>query len=230
MAKDLLLKLDNLVKSYEHPAGRVEVLKGVSLNLNNGDTVAITGPSGSGKSTLLNLVGCLDRPDSGKMIYKRNSLSELSQTKLDEFRLCRIGIVFQAHHLLPQCTALENVLLPTLPVGGDLEEAAVRAEELLALAGLHERRNHFPGELSGGECQRVAVCRALINSPELLLADEPTGALDHQTALELLELLDKLANDSMALLMVTHSSEAAARMKRRFELKEGILQELAVDA
>lgn len=230
MDNDLLLKLDNISKAYEHPSGQIEVLKGVSLNLDRGDTVAIIGPSGSGKSTLLNLVACLDRPDSGSLIYKQKLLSELSQTELDEFRLRRIGIVFQVHHLLPQCTALENVLLPTLPLGEDAEKALIRAEELLTLAGLHERRNHFPGELSGGECQRVAVCRALINSPELLLADEPTGALDHQTALELLELLDKLADNSMALLVVTHSLEAAARMKRQFELKDGVLQEIKLDA
>ena len=230
MATDLLLTLENLVKGYRHPAGKVEVLKRVSLTLNNGDTVAITGPSGSGKSTLLNLIGCLDKPDSGKITYNKQLLSEFSSAQLDEFRLRRIGIVFQAHHLLPQCTALENILLPTLPVGGDPEETAVRAEELLALAGLYDRRDHFPGELSGGECQRVAVCRALINSPEILLADEPTGALDHQTAMELLNLMRKLADDSMALLMVTHSPEAAKRMNRRFELRDGVLEELAVNA
>jgi lipoprotein-releasing system ATP-binding protein len=225
MDNDLLLELDNLTKGYEHQAGRIEVLKGVFLQLNQGDTVAITGPSGSGKSTLLNLVGCLDRPDSGKILYKQKSLFDLSQAALDEFRLRRISIVFQSHHLLPQCTALENILLPTLPLGNDTGDAVGRADELLTLAGLEKRRNHFPGELSGGECQRVAVCRALINSPELLLADEPTGALDHQTALELLDLLDKLADNSMALLMVTHSAEAAARMNRQFELTEGLLQE-----
>lgn len=230
MDNDLLLKLDNISKAYEHPSGRIEVLKDLSLNLSQGDTVAITGPSGSGKSTLLNLIACLDRPDSGSLIYKQKSLSELSQAELDEFRLRRIGIVFQEHHLLPQCTAWENILLPTLPLGEDTGKALIRAEELLTSAGLQGRRNHFPGELSGGECQRVAVCRALINSPELLLADEPTGALDHQTALELLELLDKLADNSMALLVVTHSLEAAARMNRQFELKDGVLQEIKLDA
>ena len=225
MANDLLLSLDNIGKGYRHPSGRVDVLTNVCLNLNRGDKVAITGPSGSGKSTLLNLIGCLDKPDSGSIIYNNKPLSALSQSQLDDFRLHRIGIVFQAHHLLPQCTALENVLLPTLPIKGDALDASVRAEELLALAGLHKRKDHFPGELSGGECQRVAVCRALINSPELLLADEPTGALDHQTALALLELLDKLADDSMALLMVTHSLEAAARMNRQYELLDGSLLE-----
>jgi len=225
MAEKILLELDNLCKGYEHRSGRIEVLKGVSLKLNHGDSVAVTGPSGSGKSTLLNLVACLDRPDSGKMIYNQKILSELSQIELDEFRLRRIGIVFQEHHLLPQCTALENVLLPTLPLGENSEADVLRAEELLKGAGLHKRKNHFPGELSGGECQRVAVCRGMINSPELLLADEPTGALDHQTALELLDLIDKLRNDSMALLMVTHSQEAADRMKRKLELTEGLLQE-----
>jgi ABC-type lipoprotein export system ATPase subunit len=225
MDNNLLLELVNLSKGYEHPAGRTEVLKGVSLQLNSGDRVAITGPSGSGKSTLLNLVGCLDRPDAGEILYRQNSLSDFSQTALDEFRLRRISIVFQAHHLLPQCTALENVLLPTLPIDGESATTVGRAEELLTMAGLHERQHHFPGELSGGECQRVAVCRALINSPELLLADEPTGALDHHTALELLDLIDRLTDDSMALLMVTHSLEAAARMNRQFELTEGLLRE-----
>lgn len=225
MDNDLLLELVELSKGYEHPAGRIDVLKGISLQLNSGDRVAITGPSGSGKSTLLNLIGCLDRPDTGKILYKQNSLFELSQTALDQFRLRRISIVFQSHHLLPQCTALENVLLPTLPIDGNPKAANDRAKELLTLAGLQQRQNHFPGELSGGECQRVAVCRALINSPELLLADEPTGALDHHTALELLDLIDRLTDNSMALLMVTHSPEAASKMKRQFELSEGLLRE-----
>ena len=225
MDEDLLLELIDINKGYEHPAGTVEVLKDISLQLNSGDRIAITGPSGSGKSTLLNLIGCLDRPDSGKILYRQNSLFELSQTALDEFRLRRISIIFQSHHLLPQCTALENILLPTLPIGGNTKAANERAEKLLAQAGLQQRRNHFPGELSGGECQRIAVCRALINSPELLLADEPTGALDHHTALELLDLIDQLTDSSMALLMVTHSPEAASRMNRQFELSEGLLRE-----
>ena len=225
MDEDLLLELIDINKGYEHPAGTVEVLKGISLQLNSGDRVAITGPSGSGKSTLLNLIGCLDRPDSGKILYRQNSLFELSPTALDEFRLRRISIVFQSHHLLPQCTALENILLPTLPINGNTKAANERAEKLLAQAGLQQRRNHFPGELSGGECQRIAVCRALINSPELLLADEPTGALDHHTALELLDLIDQLTDSSMALLMVTHSTEAASRMNRQFGLSEGLLRE-----
>lgn len=225
MDNDLLLKLDKLKKGYDHPAGRIEVLKDVSLNISRGSSIAITGPSGSGKSTLLNLIACLDSPDSGEIIYQQKSLSELSQAELDEFRLIRIGIVFQEHHLLPQCTALENILLPTLPLAGDAEANLLRAEILLKSAGLYERRDHFPAELSGGEQQRVAVCRALINSPELLLADEPTGALDHHTTLELLDLLDKLADNSMALLMVTHSPEAASRMKLQFELTDGSLQE-----
>lgn len=225
MAEDLLIKLDRISKSYQHPSGRIQVLKEVSLALNCGDTVAVTGPSGSGKSTLLNITGGLDRPDIGDVLFDQKSLSDLSESELDRFRLLRIGFVFQDHHLLPQCTARENVLLPTLPTECNCEQVAVRAEELLALAGLDKRMDHFPGELSGGECQRVAVCRALINSPDLLLADEPTGALDRKTSQSLLDVILKLAGDHMSVLMVTHSEAAAARMMRRYELIDGKLLE-----
>lgn len=225
MAEDLLIKLDRISKSYQHPSGRIHVLRDVTLALNCGDTVAVTGPSGSGKSTLLNITGGLDRPDIGDVFFDQDALSGLSEPELDRFRLLRIGFVFQDHHLLPQCTARENVLLPTLPTECDREQVAVRAEEMLALAGLDKRMDHFPGELSGGECQRVAVCRALINSPELLLADEPTGALDRDTSDRLMDIILKLAGENMSVLMVTHSEAAAARMMRRFKLIDGNLQE-----
>ena len=197
--------------------GEVEVLASVDLEVHAGETVAIVGPSGSGKSTLLNVIGGLVVPTSGSVRFAGREVSALSANALAEFRNRSIGFVFQAHHLLPQCTALENVLVPTL-VDPDRQRraaAAVRARELLDHVGLGARLHHRPASLSGGECQRVAVVRALINRPPLLLADEPTGSLDAHAADELGELLLALnARESVALITVTHSLRLAARMSK----------------
>lgn len=226
----MLLELKHVEKSYPgpDPTSPVSVLRGVSLQMQAGESVAVTGPSGSGKSTLLNIVAALDRPSGGEVLLAGRPLANLPDRELAAIRNRDIGLVFQLHHLLPQCSVLENVLLPTLPRGRSVDagQAARRARELLDRVGLGPRAHHRPGQLSGGESQRVAVVRALINEPSLLLADEPTGSLDHATASRLTQLLAELnAERGVALLMVTHSPELAARMGRQFALRDGVLQE-----
>jgi ABC-type lipoprotein export system ATPase subunit len=223
-ARMSVIELDEVTKRYPGAAGAdLAVLKGVSLQMAAGDCVAVTGPSGCGKSTLLNIAGTLDRPTSGRVILDGEDLAAADDRALAGIRNRRIGFVFQLHHLLPQCTALENVLIPTLPGGGDAEVVA-RAEHLLERVGLADRRHERPARLSGGECQRVAVVRALVNGPSLLLADEPTGSLDSDTAAELVDLLVELNRDAqMAMLVVTHSEAVAERMDRRYRLDHGRL-------
>ena len=219
-----VIELDEVTKRYPGGAGAdLDVLKGVSLQMAVGDCVAVTGPSGCGKSTLLNIAGALDRPTSGRVMFDGEDLAAADDRVLAGIRNRRIGFVFQLHHLLPQCTALENVLIPTLPGGGDAD-AVARAQHLLERVGLVDRRHERPARLSGGECQRVAVVRALVNEPSLLLADEPTGSLDGDTAAELVDLLVELNRDAqMAMLVVTHSEVVAARMDRRYRLDHGRL-------
>jgi len=224
-SNNLLLELSAVSRSYPEPAGRIPVLTGIDLSVKPGEWVAVTGPSGSGKTTLLNLIALLDTPDSGSIKLDGREVAGLPENQAAELRSRRIGMVFQLHHLLPQCSALENVLLPTIPAGIDGETAMERAKSLLCRIGLESRMNHFPGQLSGGECQRVAVARALINSPGLLLADEPTGALDLHATDALLELLAGFHRDGMTILMVTHSERAAAAAQRRYVLSNGTLAE-----
>ncbi len=222
-----LLKLACVCKKYDAVEGReaLAVLQDISLELRRGESVAIVGPSGCGKSTLLNIIGTLDRPTSGKILLEGQDVSQLRDEDLADIRNRKIGFIFQAHHLLPQCTVLENVLLPVLAresVSG--AEAASRARKLLERVGLGHRLGHRPGQLSGGECQRVAVVRALINQPRLLLADEPTGALDRHSAEGLGKLLMELNREqNVALVVVTHSAELAGQMRRKFELRDGRL-------
>src|ERR1041385_763741 len=221
-----LLKLNDVSKRYESPDGAapVPVLREVSLEIRRGESVAIVGPSGSGKSTLLSIIGTLDRPTSGQVLLDDRELSRLDDTQLAAVRNREIGFVFQAHHLLPQCTVLENILVPTLANKDRAlrSGAAERANRLLEKVGLGGRLNHRPGQLSGGERQRVAVVRALINQPKLLLADEPTGALDRASALNLAELLVQLNRDEgVTLIVVTHALDLAERMGRVLELRDG---------
>lgn len=230
-----LLRLAAVTRRYDSPDGAaaVSVLEEVSLEVRAGESVAIVGPSGSGKSTLLQIMGTLDRPTSGEVWLDGINLARLEERRLAEVRNRRIGFVFQAHFLLPQCTVLENVLVPTLalPPRGATDRAKplteapeARAQRLLARVGLSERLGHHPGQLSGGERQRVAVVRALINRPELLLADEPTGSLDLAAAGTLGQLLVELNHEeAVALVVVTHARELAARMGRILELKGGRL-------
>jgi len=228
-ANDVLLELERLEKRYESPDGAPTdpVLRDVSLAVPAGDSIAVVGPSGSGKSTLLNIIGGLDRPSAGAVRLDGRNLATLTEQQLAEVRNRDIGFVFQLHHLLPQCTVLENVLIPTLPRGGaDDEDAGARARDLLARVGLQDRLDYAPGRLSGGERQRTAVVRALINRPKLLLADEPTGSLDRASAEVLTQLLAELnAEQQTTLILVTHSMDLAQRMNRRFDLCDGRLEE-----
>ena len=223
-----LLKLTDVSKHYESPDGAeaVSVLRDIQLEIGRAESVAIVGPSGSGKSTLLNIIGTLDRPSSGQVLLDSRDLSRLDDVQLAAVRNREIGFIFQAHHLLPQCTVLENVLVPTLASRDPAlrNGAGERAKRLLEKVGLGARLGYRPGQLSGGERQRVAVVRALINQPKLLLADEPTGALDRASAQNLADLLVQLNNDqSVMLIVVTHALDLAKRMGRMLELRDGRL-------
>ena len=188
----MLLELQNVGKSYQIPSSKETktVLHDIHLTVNPGDSIAVIGPSGSGKSTLLNIIGALDKPTSGTVRFLGNALDTLGETEVARIRNQDIGFVFQLHHLLPQCTVLENVLIPTIPLKSkNKNEITTRAEQLLKKVGLGEHLDYFPAQLSGGERQRVAVVRSLMNRPKLLLADEPTGSLDQQSATELGQLI-----------------------------------------
>ena len=211
----------------------VPALRGIDLRIAAGELVSVVGPSGSGKSTLLHIMGTLDRPTSGSVSLNGQDLSVLDDQQLADVRNSQIGFVFQSHYLLPQCTVLENVLVPTLATdeAAERDGTAERAERLLKRVGLSERMSHRPGEISGGERQRVAVVRALINKPPLLLADEPTGSLDQTSARELGQLLlDLNHEEGVSLIVVTHARELAQRMTRVLELKEGHLVPAAAGA
>lgn len=224
----MLLKLEKIQKNYLLPGNivPVKVLENINLKVEKGDSIAIVGPSGSGKSTLLNIIGALDKPTTGDVSLSGKDLSELSDKELAQIRNQEIGFVFQLHHLLPQCTVMENVLVPTIPFKQS-NNAAQRAEKLLVRVGLGARRTHYPGQLSGGERQRAALVRALINQPRLLLADEPTGSLDHASAESLAQLLIELnTEEKTTLIVVTHSLELARKMKKQYLLQDGILKEI----
>ena len=225
-----LLKLVGVSKRYPAPNGaELAVLDQVSLEIGRGESLAVVGPSGSGKSTLLQIMGTLDHPSEGKVLLEGQELNAMDERQLAAVRNHRLGFVFQAHYLLPQCTVLENVLVPTLansspPAEPKTEPVETRATRLLQRVGLGDRILHRPGQLSGGERQRVAVVRALINRPLLLLADEPTGALDHASAQQLGQLLVELnQEENVTLVVVTHSTELASRMISIMELKDGRL-------
>ena len=217
-----MLKVLEVHKSFETERLPVEVLRGVSLEMQAGEALAITGPSGSGKSTLLHLIGALDEPTSGRIEIDGREPYRLPESDLARFRNQTIGFVFQDHHLLPQYSVLENVLIPTLAFSGSDSDDEARARKLLERVALAERLDHRPAELSGGERQRVAVARALINGPSLLLCDEPTGSLDAASASAVAELLFELHREAGTILIaVTHSEELAARFERRCDLREG---------
>ncbi len=227
MTLDVSLKVDNVFKHYATASDRVEVLRGVSFELAGGGSLAITGPSGSGKSTLLQIIGTLDEPSAGHVRINGQEPFSLSEPELARFRNSAIGFVFQDHHLLPQYSVLENVLIPTLAYPASATEAPRdRALRLLKRVELEHRLTHRPAELSGGERQRVAVARALVNEPSLLLCDEPTGSLDQGTASAVGDLLTELQTPETILVVVTHSLELAGRFERRLELKDGLCSEL----
>ena len=227
MATAPLLKLEHVSKNYRAAEGSapVQVLRDVSLDVAAGESLSIIGPSGSGKSTLLNIIGTLDHADSGRVLLGDLDLGSQDERALAEIRNRQIGFIFQAHHLLPHCTVWENVLIPTLAVkAGAGNGAEERAERLLQRVGLDHRSGHRPGQLSGGERQRVAVVRSLINQPRLLLADEPTGALDRASADDLARLLGELnREEGVTLIVVTHALDLARQMGRVFEIQNGQL-------
>jgi len=221
------LSVEHVAKQYPTRGEPLVVLRDVSLELQRGENVAILGPSGSGKSTLLSIIGGLELPSSGRVVLDGQDPATLDEPALAAFRNRRIGFVFQDHHLLPQCSVLENVLVPTVAAGPIRPETMDRARRLLERVGLSERLDHRPAELSGGERQRVALARALINSPLLLLADEPTGDLDRTNAVRVGELLLELQQQEQTMLIVvTHSPRLAAMMSRRLELDDGLLGEM----
>ena len=232
MRDAVMLELINVAKSYAFPNGAEShyVLKDVTLQVTAGESVSIIGPSGSGKSTLLNIIGTLDFPTAGRVLLDGKNLSEFNDKELATIRNREIGFVFQLHHLLPQCTVSENVLVPTLVNANrsSRKETETRARRLLESVELGPRLSHRPGQLSGGERQRVAVVRALINNPKLLLADEPTGSLDRVAADNLAQLLIELnREEGVTLIVVTHSMDLASRMGRVLELRDGMLLERA---
>jgi ABC-type lipoprotein export system ATPase subunit len=220
-----ILSARGLVKSYAMGKRTLEVLRGVDLDVARGEFLALRGASGAGKSTLLHLIGGLDSPNGGEIFFNGQNLAKFSESGLTQFRSRRVGFVFQAYHLLPELTALENVCLPARIARISAAQAEKRWRELLGRAGLAERVEHKPFELSGGEQQRVAIARALINEPELLLADEPTGNLDSKTGGEIIELLKTIcAEKQMTLVIATHDEKVAARAERIVQLVDGLIQ------
>ena len=213
-----MIKAENVSKGY----GDLQVLKGVSLEINEGEVVSIVGASGAGKSTLLHIIGTLDKPDNGTITLKGIETGKLKDKKLSDFRNRAIGFVFQFHHLLPEFTALENVCIPAFIAGKSQQEAETKAKELLAFLGLAERINHKPSELSGGEQQRVAVARALVNQPAVVLADEPSGNLDSQSAKDLHQMFFDLRDKfNQTFVIVTHNDELAEMADRKLEMRDG---------
>jgi len=217
-----LLEVSDLIKSFGTRAGKVDVLKGINLEVAAGETIALVGASGAGKSTLLHILGTLDRPTSGKVLFSGEDVFRRNEAALALFRNRAIGFVFQFHHLLPEFSALENTIMPALISGMKKGEAEGIAEELLRDVGLSHRLTHRPGELSGGEQQRVAIARALVLSPQLLLADEPTGNLDMKTSDEVHDLLAEIHRDKgVTLMIVTHNERLAARMDKIIRMVDG---------
>jgi lipoprotein-releasing system ATP-binding protein len=220
-----LIRAQEVFKSFGNKTKRVEVLKGINLVFEQGERAAIVGASGVGKTTLLHVLGTLDRPTSGKVFYQGKDIFQMGEKGLAHFRNREIGFVFQFHHLLPEFNAIENTMMPCLIQGSTKKEASLRAESILTLVGLKDRLSHKPGELSGGEQQRVAVARALVLEPKVLLADEPTGNLDTRTGESVFDLLNELNQiKGVTLLVVTHNLKLAEKMSRQIHLVDGKAQ------
>ena len=213
--------VQNVSKRYEMDGGTVNALSGVTLEVPQGDFVSVMGSSGSGKSTLLNLLGCLDRPTSGNIIFDGEDITQLSDNRLSEIRATRIGFIFQSYNLIPQLTVLENIEVPLFYAGGVSSKMRKRSKELAAMVGLADRLKHRPTQLSGGQQQRVAIARSLVNDPYFLLADEPTGNLDSATSEEILDLLIELNKQGKTIILVTHEQEVGNRTKRIVRLRDG---------
>ncbi len=214
------------IKDIKKSFGSLQVLRGVNLHIDKGEVISIVGPSGAGKTTLLQLIGALDRPTSGSILFNGRELASMSDKQLATFRNRQIGFVFQFHQLLPEFTALENIIIPALIAGRSRSEAEKEAMELLGIMGLQERAGHKPSELSGGENQRVAVARALINKPALILADEPSGSLDSKNKEELHNLFFELrARYGQTFLIVTHDEELARTTDRTIRMVDGVVKQ-----
>lgn len=220
--KDILLSAKNIAKRFRSGDGYLDVLTGADIELKRGELSSLTGPSGSGKSTLLYILGGLERPDSGEVLFNNESVWNLEDHRLELFRNQKIGFVFQMHYLMPDFTAVENTIIPSLIAGMGRREALEKAELLFSTLSIYDRKDHYPNQLSGGEQQRTAVCRALINSPELLLADEPTGNLDKENADSLLKLIAKLVETTgVSVLIASHDPRVAEMGSRMFRLTGG---------
>ena len=219
-----IVTLKDICKDYQQGAEPVRVLKDINLSVEQGDYIAIMGPSGSGKTTLMNLIGCLDVPTSGTYELDGKNLNDLSDDQLAEIRNKHIGFVFQNFYLLPKMSALENVALPLLYAGVPLKERRARAEEALKAVGLGERIHFMPNQLSGGQCQRVAIARAMAGNPDLLLADEPTGALDTASGNQIMDIFRTLNDAGMTILMITHEPAVAARADKTYYILDGQLR------
>ena len=219
-----ILELKDICKDYQQGREPVRVLKNINLTVEKGDYLAIMGPSGSGKTTLMNIIGCLDVPTSGSYILEGRDLKDLSDDDLAEVRNKHIGFVFQSFHLLPKMDALDNVALPLLYADVPLKERRARAEEALKAVGLGERIHFYPNQLSGGQCQRVAIARAIAGKPQLLLADEPTGALDTKAGNQIMEIFRRLSDEGMTIIMITHEPSIAACADKTYRILDGELK------
>ena len=219
-----ILKLTDICKDYIQGKEPVRVLKNINLTVEKGDYLAIMGPSGSGKTTLMNLIGCLDVPTSGSYVLDGKDIKDLSDDAMAEIRNKHIGFVFQHFHLMPKMDAVENVALPLLYAGVPLKERRARAEEALKSVGLEDRMHFLPNQLSGGQCQRIAIARAMVGKPDILLADEPTGALDTKSGNQIMDIFRRLSDEGMTILMITHEPSIAACADKTYHILDGELR------
>lgn len=224
MSLPSIIHLEDIHKSYFMGKQAINVLKGISLNIQKNEYVALMGPSGSGKSTLMNILGCLDSPTRGIYILNNHDVSKMEDDALAEVRNKEIGFVFQQFNLLPRMSALENVALPLVYAGMPKKQRNEQAMEVVKKVGLEDRSHHKPNELSGGQCQRVAIARALVNNPSIILADEPTGNLDSKTSIEIMEIFNKIHHGGNTVVLVTHEEEISNFARRVIRLKDGVIE------